>query len=157
MSCQLLLVGHKEIYWILPKHHISWCPVTKQHHWNLFVNQRMWSFSRSKFRSTNKWIFTHWFIHLLIHLKCLLASWSRISSMLLRSSQWYVPFYGRSEEEAFNSFSSNLEIFLWGFEILSYLSAKENKPLLILITADLSFKANNTESIVLARLPSVYS
>ena len=78
MFCQLLLVGYKEIYWILPKHHISWCPVSKQHHWNLFFDQHMSSFLSSKFQSTNKEIFTHWIIHLLIHLKCLLTSWSRI-------------------------------------------------------------------------------
>ena len=100
MFCQLLLVGYKEIYWILPKHHISWCPVTKQHHWNLFFDQHMSSFLCSKFQSTNKQIFTHWFIYLLIHLKCLSTSWGRILSMLLRSSQWYVLFHGSSEEEA---------------------------------------------------------
>ena len=126
MFCQLLLVGYKEIYWILPKHHISWCSVS-EHHWNLFFDQHMSSFLCSKFQSTNKEIFTHWFIHLLIHLKCLLTSWSGILYVIEKFTMVCAVLW--EFRGALNSFWSNLERFSWGFEILVYLSAKENKPL----------------------------
>lgn len=126
MFCQLLFVGYKEIYWILPKHHISWCPVIKWHQRNPFFNQHMWAFFVSKFgQPIDKFSIIHSFIHsfkktFIDLLPCTGqegTNRSRISSVLLRCSQWCVPFYGSSEKEAFNSFWSSCKEFHGGVKI----------------------------------------
>lgn len=53
MLCQFLFVGYKEIYWILPVCHISWCPVTRGHSGNPYSVLRMWEFYGFKILSIN--------------------------------------------------------------------------------------------------------
>lgn len=82
---------------------------------------------------------------------------NRVVSVLLRSSWWSVPFYRSSETKHSILVEAIGKNFMeeWKFEIL--MSSKHNRSLLIVIMADSSFKANNTESIVLTCLPPVYS
>lgn len=66
MFCQFLFVGYKEIYWILPVCHISWCPVMRGHSGNPYFSPHMWEFYGSKVWSINQ---PFLFIHICIHKK----------------------------------------------------------------------------------------
>lgn len=121
MFCQLLFVGYKEIYWILPMGHISWCPVTKGH-WNPFFSICE-HFSIPKLVKKQKVSFIHFFIHsksvywppsLVRHMD---KKKTQIFFVFLRHSQWYVPFYESSEKEALNSFWNSCKEFYGRVEI----------------------------------------
>lgn len=115
MFCQFLFVGYKEIYWILPVCHISWCPVVKGHSENPYFSPHMWEFYASKVWSINQHIL---FTRVCIHKETFISLWLHrrldfFSILLLRHSQLYIPFHETSEKESPNCFW-NCGRVLWG-------------------------------------------
>lgn len=165
--CQLLFVAYKEIYWILPS--IVFLGVW----WPKNITEIYFSTNVCDHVCVPKLdqpINKFSFIHLLIHLKNVYWPLSMHQAWGYKKEQDIVCVVEKFtvvcavlwefRERSTLFVLKQLERISWRSEDLKslclYLQNK-TKLLLILIIANSSFKANNTESIVLTCLPPVYS